>query len=63
MEKLLTYREAEEHGFGSRYTLARWVRLRKLTAVKLGKRTIRLRPSDLEAFVKASTQPAREPGR
>ncbi len=63
MEKLLTFAEAEQQGLGSRYTLARWARLGKLPVVKLGKRSLRLRPSDLEAFIRANTQPAREAGR
>jgi hypothetical protein len=60
MERLLTFREAQDLGFGSRYSLRRWARLGRISVVKLGARTLRLRQADLEAFVKANIQLARE---
>ena len=60
MEKLLTFREAQELGFGSHYSLRRWARLGRLSFVRLGERTYRLRQSDLETFVRQNHVPARE---
>ena len=63
MQKLLTFQEAGERYSMSRYTLRRWARLGRLPVVRLGTRTLRLRPEDLEAVVQANWHPAREPQR
>lgn len=63
MQKLLTFKEAGETYGVSRFTLRRWARLGRLPVVRLGARTLRLRPEDLEAVVQANWHPAREPGR
>lgn len=60
MQKLLTFREAGETYRVSRFTLRRWARIGRLPVVRLGVRTLRLRPEDLEAVVQASWHPARE---
>jgi hypothetical protein len=63
MERLLTFKEAQELGFGSHYSLRRWARIGRISVVRLGARTLRLRQADLEAFVKDNIQPAREGSR
>jgi hypothetical protein len=63
VEKLHTFQEAEEQGYGSRYSLRRWARIGKLSVVRLGARTLRLRQSDLDDFVRRNLRPARESDR
>jgi hypothetical protein len=61
--RLLTFVDAERLGFGSRYNLRRAAKRGRLSFVKLGPRSLRLRPADLEAFVRANTHLAREQAR
>ncbi len=63
MTRLLTLAEAGALYAVSPHTLRRWARLGKLPVVRLGGRTIRFRPEDLESAVKARLVPAREPVR
>jgi excisionase family DNA binding protein len=50
-EKLLSPEEVAEVLGVSRLTVVRWVRSGKLKGQKLGKKTIRVKASDLEAFI------------
>ncbi len=61
--RLLKLKEAGELYGVSPHTLRRWARIGKLPSVKLGGRTVRFRPEDLESVIKAHLQPAREPAR
>lgn len=60
MERLLGLREAGELYGMSHHTLLRWCRIGKLPVVKLGRRVLRVRASDLERFINQSLVPARE---
>lgn len=63
MEKLLTLQEAAELTGMSGFTLRRWAKLQRVGVVRLSKRAIRFRASDLDALVRAHLQPARESAR
>jgi excisionase family DNA binding protein len=54
MEKLLSITEAAERLGVSRHTLNGWVSKRKISFIKLGRRTL-FNPSDLEKLIKANT--------
>ena len=63
MEKLLNLSEAAEMTGVSGFTLRRWAKLGRVGVVRLSKRAIRFRSSDLEALVKEHLSPARESAR
>lgn len=63
MEKLLSFRECGERARVSEFTIRRWGRLGRLPLVRLSARALRVRESDLERFIAAHVQPAREKGR
>ncbi len=58
--RLLKLKEAGELYGVSPHTLRRWARIGKLPVVRLGGRTVRFRPEDLESVVRAKLVPARE---
>ncbi len=60
MEKLLTLQEAADLTGVSGFTLRRWAKLQRVGVVRLSKRAIRFRQTDLDALVKAHLSPARE---
>jgi len=63
-DRLLTKAQAaEEKNLGKIYTVERWIRLGKLPVVRFGPRHVRLRESDIDAFIAAHLQPAREQAR
>jgi excisionase family DNA binding protein len=49
---LLTTREAAAHLGLSENTVRAWVRLRRIRYVRVGRRSIRFRPDDLDAMVR-----------
>ncbi len=53
MEKLLTCKEVAQRLRISEETVWRWIRTKKLTAVKIGSRNYRVRPEDLVSFEKS----------
>ncbi len=59
MERLLSLQEAAELAGVSKFTLRRWARLQRVGVVRLSKRAIRFRQSDLDALVRTHLQPAR----
>ena len=61
-EKLLTIPQAAELLALAPATLRKWLYLRRLPCVRLG-RAVRLREADVEAFVRAGFDPARFVGR
>jgi excisionase family DNA binding protein len=63
MERLRDLKEAAGRVGVSPFTLRRWARLGRVGVVRLSKRAIRFRDSDLEELVQAHLSPAREPGR
>ncbi len=60
MERLLSLKEAANLTGVSRYTLRRWAQLQRVASVRLSRRAIKFRESDLEALARAHLQPARE---
>lgn len=60
MERLLNLKEAAGLAGVSRFTLRRWAKLERVGVVRLSKRAIRFRQSDLEKMVQAHLSPARE---
>lgn len=50
MERLFTCREVAKRYGVSRETVWRWIRTKRLCAVKVGTRNYRVRGEDLEAF-------------
>jgi excisionase family DNA binding protein len=60
MERLMSLEEAAGLTGVSRFTLRRWARLERVAVVRLSKRAIRFRQSDLEKMVQVHLSPARE---
>ena len=60
MERLLNLKEASMLTGVSPFTLRRWGKLRKVATVRLSKRAIRFRQSDLDDLVRAHVSPAKE---
>jgi excisionase family DNA binding protein len=58
--QLLTPDEAAARLRVTRETILKWCRLGSLPAVRLGLRTVRIRPADLEKFEHAAAQPLSE---
>ena len=58
-EQLLTIKEAAERCALSPATIRKWLYLRKLPSVKLGRRAVRVREGDLEALVRLGLREAR----
>ncbi len=63
MERLLDLKESAELTGVSPFTLRRWARLGRVGVVRLSKRAIRFRQSDLDALVRTHLQPAKEAAR
>ncbi len=59
VERLLTIPEAAERLAMKPATLRKWLYLRRLNCVRLG-RAVRLRESDVEAMIRVGFHPARE---
>jgi len=55
-EKLLTVGEVAEKLRMAKGSIYRWISTGKLKHVKLGHRAVRVRPSDLEAFIEERTE-------
>jgi excisionase family DNA binding protein len=60
-EKLLAIPEAAERLALAPATLRKWIYLRRLSCVRVG-RAVRLRESDVEAMARVGFQPARAGG-
>ncbi len=56
MDELLSIRDAARHLACSEALLRKWIHLRRLPTVKVGRLT-RIRRSDLEAWVRVGLQP------
>jgi excisionase family DNA binding protein len=63
MEKLLNLQEAADLTGMSGFTLRRWAKLGRVGVVRLSKRAIRFRQTDLETLVRTHLSPAREGSR
>ena len=60
MERLMDLKEAAGLTGFSGFTLRRWAKLGRVGVVRLSKRAIRFRQSDLEKMVQDHLTPARE---